>query len=254
MEAMKRGGSRGSRRIDRHQQPICRKWLSGGYRYGPRRFEPTKQFNNEFPVILAPKANHAAPKGFSMPWFVTATAPVRPVLRRFRRNRRGSAAIEFALVAPVFFGLLFAILETALSFLASQVMESAAQDSARLIMTGQAQNLGYTRDQFKDQVCNRLIALFADCTHNVKIDVQNYPAFSSVNINSQIDASGNFIDNMKYCPGQAQDIVVVRVFWQWPLFVTGLGYDISNLAGQKRLLVATAAFRNEPFTGNLPCS
>jgi hypothetical protein len=133
------------------------------------------------------------------------------------------------------------------------VRESATQDSARLIMTGQAQNLNFKGRDFRDQVCNHLVGLFADCKHNVKIDVQNYSAFGSVNINSQIDASGNFIDNMQYCPGQAQDIVVVRVFWQWPLFVTGLGYDITNLAGHKRLLVATAAFRNEPFTGKLPC-
>jgi hypothetical protein len=37
------------------------------------------------------------------------------------------------------------------------------------------------------------------------------------------------------------------MFYQWPLFVTGLGYNVSNLTGNKRLLVATAAFQNEPF-------
>ena len=31
------------------------------------------------------------------------------------------------------------------------------------------------------------------------------------------------------------------------LIVTGLGYNISNLTGSKRLLTATAAFRNEPY-------
>ena len=40
---------------------------------------------------------------------------------------------------------------------------------------------------------------------------------------------------------------MVRVFYQWPLFVTGLGFNISNLTGSKRLLTATAAFQNEPF-------
>jgi len=39
---------------------------------------------------------------------------------------------------------------------------------------------------------------------------------------------------------------VVQLFYQWPLFVTGLGYNIANLNGSKRLLTATAAFRNEP--------
>jgi hypothetical protein len=43
------------------------------------------------------------------------------------------------------------------------------------------------------------------------------------------------------------DIVVVRMFYQWQLFVTGFGYNISNLVGNQRLLVATAAFKNEPF-------
>jgi hypothetical protein len=69
-----------------------------------------------------------------------------------------------------------------------------------------------------------------------------------VTLSTQIDASGNFINNMQYSPGTACSIVVVRLFYQWPLFVTGLGYNISNLAGNQRLLAATAAFRNEPFS------
>ena len=45
---------------------------------------------------------------------VATKLTLRNIVRRFRRNRRGSAAIEFALVAPVFFALLFAIIETAI--------------------------------------------------------------------------------------------------------------------------------------------
>ena len=82
---------------------------------------------------------------------------------------------------------------------------------------------------------------------DVYVDVQSYPAFSNVSITSQIDANSNFISNMIYNPGGSGNIVVMRLFYQWPLFVTGLGYDISNLAGHKRLLVAAVAFRNEPF-------
>jgi Flp pilus assembly protein TadG len=167
------------------------------------------------------------------------------MLRLFRRSRRGSAAVEFALVAPVFFALLFAIIETSIVFFANQVLETITQNSARMIMTGQAQAAGYTQTQFKTYVCGQIPALFA--CGNVYVDVQSYSAFSSVSVNSQIDGAGNFINNMQYNPGTGSDIVVVRLFYQWPLFVTGLGYNISNLAGSKRLLTATAAFRNEPF-------
>ena len=84
-----------------------------------------------------------------MPSSAAPTAPVGNILRRFRRNRGGSAAIEFALVAPVFFALLFAIIETAVMFFASQVLETIAQESARMILTGQAQTASYTQPQFQ---------------------------------------------------------------------------------------------------------
>ena len=185
-------------------------------------------------------------------------APAGNILRRFRRNHRGSAVVEFALVAPIFFGLLFAIIELALVFFASQVLETATQDSARAILTGQAQSgqvtvcqvggvsAPCTQQTFKDLVCSKLVVMF-DCVNGVSIDVQSYPAFGSVNIASPIDASRNFVAPNNYLPGSPGDIVVVRIFYQWPLIVTGLGFNIANLSGSKRLLTATAAFQNEPY-------
>ena len=72
-----------------------------------------------------------------------STAAVRKALRRFRRNRRGSAAVEFALVAPIFFALLFAIIETAIVFFAGQVLETGVQDSSRMIYTESGDSGGF---------------------------------------------------------------------------------------------------------------
>jgi Flp pilus assembly protein TadG len=165
--------------------------------------------------------------------------------RRFGRDRRGSAAVEFALVAPIFFALFFAILETGLVFFAGQTLETATQAVSRLVMTGQAQGIGYTQDQFKDEVCKHILGLL-DCQNGVYVDVQSYSSFGSVAIIDPV-ADGKFVPTTVYKPGNACDVVVVRLFYQWPLFVVGLGYVMSNLAGNKRLLIATAAFRNEPF-------
>ncbi|MCP3396594.1 TadE/TadG family type IV pilus assembly protein [Bradyrhizobium sp. CCGB20] len=182
---------------------------------------------------------------------------LRKALRRFRRNRRGSAVVEFALVAPIFFALLFAIIETALVFLAGQVLETVTQNSARVVLTGQAQSGSVTvcavsgvstpctQATFKTYVCSQIPALF-DCS-KLYVDVASFSSFSGVTLPTHIDGSGNFDTTMGYSPGSAGDIVVVRLFYQWPLFVTGLGYNISNLTGNKRLLVATAAFKNEPY-------
>jgi Flp pilus assembly protein TadG len=173
-------------------------------------------------------------------------APARNILRRFRRNRRGSAVVEFALVAPMFFGLLFAIIELAMVFYASQVLETVTQDSARQIMTGQAQLASFTQAQFKNLVCSKVVVMF-DCVNGISIDVKSYSAFASINIADPIDAGKNFVPPNNYLPGGPGDVVVVRLFYQWPLFVTGLGFNISNLSGSKRLLTATAAFQNEPY-------
>ena len=177
---------------------------------------------------------------------VVPTELCRSVLRRFGRNSRASAAVEFALVAPVFFALLFAIIEVALMFFASQVLETITQNSARMIVTGQAQTGGFTQTQFKTYVCGQIPALF-NCG-SLFVDVESYPSFSNITMSSQIDANGNFVNNnMQYSPGGPGDIVVVRLFYPWQLFVTGLGFNISNLSGSQRLLVATAAFQNEPY-------
>ena len=153
--------------------------------------------------------------------------------------------VEFALVAPVFFALLFAIIETALMFFASQVLETITQNSARMIVTGQAQTQAYTATQFKTYVCGQIPALFS--CNSLYVDVESYPSFSSITLSTQIDANGNFVNNFTYQPGGPGDIVVVRLFYQYPVYVSLLGFNLSNVNGGKRLLAATAAFRNEPY-------
>src|SRR5512132_1772998 len=99
-----------------------------------------------------------------------------PAMRRFARGEDGAAAVEFAIVAAPFLALMFAIMETALVFFASQTLETAVADSARLIMTGQAQSQSFSAAQFKTQVCNRIGGLF-DCAGGLQIDVKTYTTF-----------------------------------------------------------------------------
>lgn len=169
-------------------------------------------------------------------------------LRRFRRNKRGSAAVEFAFIAPMFFALIFAIIESGLVFFAGQVLETGTQDTARLMLTHQAQDSGMTQVQFKQDLCNRVSVLFT-CT-KLYVDVKAYASFATVTIADPIDSGGAFVNNFTYQSSNPGDTVVVRAFYQWPLFVTKLGYNIANIgrntSSSYRLLAATAAFRVEP--------
>ena len=170
----------------------------------------------------------------------------RQGIRRFARAREGSAAIEFGLVAAPFLALLFAIMETAFVFFAGQSLEYAASQAGRLIMTGQQDAANWDQAAFKNQICARIIALF-DCSSKLHINVQKYSSFSSAGTtppytNGQLDPT-----KVKYEPGQPGDVVVVQLYYQWPIYVSLLNSQLSNQNGNHRLLVATNAFRNEPY-------
>jgi Flp pilus assembly protein TadG len=184
-----------------------------------------------------------------MPSSAVATISLRNAIRRFRRDRRGSLVVEFALVAPVFFALLFAIIETAIVFFAGQVLETGTQDSTRLMFTHQAYDTGMDETAFKTDLCSRISVLF-NCTGNLAnlfVDVKYYAPGTSINLTDPI-VSGNLTGPFTYQvpPPGSVNTVVVRVYYQWPLFVTGLGYNIANLNGSQRLLSSTAAFHVEP--------
>lgn len=165
--------------------------------------------------------------------------------RRFVRQEEGAAAVEFALVALPFLALIFAILETAVVFFAGQTLESATADSARLIMTGQAQLAGFDESKFKQEVCNRVAGMF-DCDGKLYINVKKYTNFSSISTASPIKDDKLDTSAMGYEPGDPGDIVVVSLYYEWPIWVSLLGNDLANV-GSSRLLVATSVFRNEPY-------
>jgi Flp pilus assembly protein TadG len=177
----------------------------------------------------------------------TPLSAVRRFVRRFSRNRRGSAAVEFALVAPMFFALIFAILETALVFFASQTLEVGTQDTARLLLTNQAEGT-MSQQQFLANLCANVTPLLS-CA-NLYVDVKTYNSFTAItaaDLALPIDGSGNLINNFGYPTPNPGDTVLVRAYYTWPIFVTKLfGYNLSNMTGNYMLLNATAAFRVEP--------
>jgi Flp pilus assembly protein TadG len=174
-------------------------------------------------------------------------------VRRLLCREDGVAAVEFALVAAPFLALLFAILETALVFFAGQYLETVVADSSRLIMTGQVQTQGLSQSQFLSQVCGKIVALFS--CNSLIVDVQTYTAYSGANTSLPL-ANGNltFATNAQgqpvtnFQPGGPGDIVVARLMYEWPVWVWFPGLaSLADMGNKKRLLMATAAFSNEPY-------
>lgn len=178
---------------------------------------------------------------------------LRPrIVSRFGTDKTGAAALEFALVAGPFFFLLFAIIEVALVFLAGQVLETATADASRLVMTGQAQARNFDQAAFRNAVCQKADVLM-NCA-GIGVDVRTYQSFGAASTARPTTGTGavNY-GSMTYNQGTGGDIVVVRTVYEWPVLMPSFGLVIGDLPNGKRLLMATAAFRNEPFgTGGSP--
>ena len=162
-------------------------------------------------------------------------------------DRRGQTAVEFALIAAPFFFIIFGLLEICLIFIMTTVLEHAVSDSSREIRTGQAQQAGFSKVEFRNSVCNEMFGLMG-CDSNLHIDVKRLTSFSSANLGTPIDSDGNFDDgSFDFQPGGANDIVAVRVYYEWGLVTPILSAPLANLANGKHLISATTVFRNEPF-------
>lgn len=166
--------------------------------------------------------------------------------RRFVRAQEGNTAVEFGMIAAPFIALLFAIFETSLVFLAGQSLETGVSTAGRMIRTGQVQVQGLSEAQFKTLICTGQPAMI-DCANKVRVDVRNFPNFGAVNLPPPLDANGDLANNFVYQPGTASDVVVVRAFFDWDLLIPDGLTGLSNMNGSKRLIAASAAFRNEPF-------
>ncbi len=161
--------------------------------------------------------------------------------------------VEFAIIAPVFFALIFAIIESGLVFFANGVLENGTISAARLIRTGQAQGQGLSQSQFRTQLCNQISMLLSCDASKLQIDIRSYTAFASTAFANPVTTQGTLDPTLNnYSAGGPCSIVVVRTFYVWQLYTPIFGNYLSNMANNQRLITTAYAFRNEPY-GSTTC-
>lgn len=175
-------------------------------------------------------------------------------LRRYLKNREGTAAIEFAILAIPFFMLLFAILELAIVFFINSTLNYAVSEAGRQIRTGNFQSCG-TKDGFKELVCANMSGL-GNCEKRLRIDVVSGSAFGSITLPAPpappepdpADPDAEDIPNGQWVNTTASSPVVIRGLYYHKLVLPPQLTRLENIDGKGiRLLGATTAFKNEPF-------
>jgi len=171
--------------------------------------------------------------------------------RAFVADQTGATSVEFALIGAPFIALLVALIQPCRVFFAQQLLETGVTQSSRMILTGQAQGQNLTQSQFAQVVCSNVVILF-NCG-NLMIDVQVAGSWTTANAGAPsltFNAQGNVTNSWQFNPGNQGDIVVVRVMYQWPVFLGPLGFNLANLSNGNRLIMASTAFKNEAFVNS----
>lgn len=179
--------------------------------------------------------------------------------RSFRRNARGAAAVEFALVALPFISLIAAIVQNCLVVWTAQTLDESLQKAVRTLYTGGFQTANGSQTnatnltKLKESICGtsaaRVVQVFS-CS-NLKLDVFVSPNFAGaaslvpVALNSQTRTwATNF--GTRYSCAPPGSIAVVTAAIKYPVFFSFLNVGTPTFSDGSRLIQSTAVFRAEP--------
>ena len=173
----------------------------------------------------------------------------RRILKRFSRNARGSVAIEFAALALPFSMLVFAVLESGISFAAQQVLSNVADDVARQFRTGQITAATIDEDDLRQYVCNSLEIVVTKGCPGLEIDLRPHDSFAAAAaMTIPFTPAGDLdISKFKIELGKATSKNQLRIFYRWPVMTDFLRKSMSNLPNGKTLHYATVTWQNEGF-------
>lgn len=172
----------------------------------------------------------------------------RRSFRQFVRNRTGATAVEFAMIAPLFFGFLLAILETGTLFLRTTAIEAGVEEAKRLTMTGQVAGAGNGAAQlatFRAGFCNQ-VGWIIPC-EQVQFDVRAFNTFGVAAMPNPVKNGAFDPGGLQFNPGQPCQIVVIRAYYEAQGLTAMIRNDVASLNNGRVLLGGSAAFKNEPF-------
>ncbi len=170
------------------------------------------------------------------------------LLGRFRKDRRGSVAIEFAMLAMPFSLLVFAILESSISFGAQQVMANSVDDLARDIRVGNLKAAAATPAVVRSKICTKMSILVTSGCPGLEIDLKTYANFGDVPTTIPRTGTGDVnTAGFTTAVGGPSTIHHLRIFYRWPYISDFIGHKLAELPDNKTLLYSSMTWKNEPF-------
>ncbi|MBL4751219.1 MAG: pilus assembly protein [Amylibacter sp.] len=132
-------------------------------------------------------------------------------LRRFTRNDRGTATVEFVFVFPVMLAFIFVMFDLGLIMVKYVVLENSLDIVVREVRLHGIQGGQSGSDYFKQKVCARS-PLLADCANNLFIEMTPIDIGTTFVSSAPtcVDRTVNDPPAVEFVPGVENGIVYIR--------------------------------------------
>ncbi len=171
---------------------------------------------------------------------------IRSKMESYIQKSDGATAIELAFVAAPLLYFLLGIIEIALMFTTSIVLEGATSDASRLIRTGQAQQSGDAQAMFEDALCDA-VSVLADCSEIEYEVVAIEDGFGGAGGNSPTFNEDGSFESQGFDAGGVSDVILIRVIYQYALKTPILAQFFSDPGSDTRLMMSTIVLQTEPY-------
>ncbi len=177
------------------------------------------------------------------------TRRIALMFRRFRKDEKGLAAIEFALFFPVFLGFFFWAIELGIMQIKSVMLDHALDVSMREIRLGMVSEP--SPDKLKTAICNRA-RIINDCADQLMIDMRPVSTTTWAMPATPVACVNNDDENMQpsvtFDPGRQNEIMLVRACVNIPVLFPNMmfGRQLKKDTSGRISIASITAFVNEP--------
>jgi Flp pilus assembly protein TadG len=164
------------------------------------------------------------------------------MLGRLRRDGGGSAMLQFALVAPVFFLLLFMLVEESLLLFTQSQLDDATLGAARSILIGTFQTSSKGLSDFQNAVCGGIVGIIPSCGSNIQV----YADADGVDPSNLAIAGNGYWNGTSgtFNVGGPSQYMILQVGYRFPYFIP---WFANITGGGSALILSTLVFQVEPY-------
>jgi len=172
------------------------------------------------------------------------------MLWRFVRETRSVTAVEFAIIGPVLFLFVFAILLTGVVQFWQLTLDDAVRNAAREVAIGASSSTSgaHSGSDFVAAVCGEFGLAAPGCSSNLQYAVQGAPNFtgSSGITPATISAAGQLSPAASFSGITVSEPFLVQVVYPIPISIPLVPLGLVTLNGTPSIISATAMAGEPP--------